>query len=216
MALQNRVTPFGEIIATPARGTFMGNRGCLHDSDRRLGRSRWKGKAWICCLIESDRRIRNGPYPVMTPGYYTELFFLDEAVALAAGHRPCYECRRADARAFAGGWPSDTPPTAPEIDRTLHEERIDKTAPQKKRRHERRFEDLPNGAFVEWKAEAWLVWGTAMFRYTPAEYVEKVQRPGGTVEVDVLTPPSVLSVLAGGYAGRLRRNLHESADIPGA
>ena len=215
MPLQNRVTPFGEIIVTSARGTFMGNRGCLHDSDRRLGRSRWKSNAWICCLIESDRRTRNGPYPVMTLGCYTELFFLDEAVALAAGHRPCYECRRADARAFALAWRPDAPPQAKEIDRTLHGERIDKTAPPGKRRHKRRFKDLPDGTFVEWKAEAWLVWGTAMFRYAPVEYVEKAQRPDGTVEVDVLTPPSVLSVLAGGYADRLRLNLHKSADVRG-
>ena len=212
MPLQNRVTPFGEIIETPARGTFMGNRGRLHDSDRRLGRARWKDKAWICCLIESDRRVRNGPYPVMTPSCYTELFFLDEAVALAAGHRPCYECRRADALAFAEAWRPDrgARPKSGEIDRRLHEERIDRTAPLGKRRHKRRFKDLPDGAFVEWKAEAWLVRGTAMLRYTPAEYVEKAQRPDGTVEVDVLTPPSVLSVLAGGYADRLR--LHKSAD----
>ena len=215
MPLQNRVTPFGEIIETPARGTFMGNRGCLHDSDRRLGRARWKGKAWICCLIESGRRVRNGPYPVMTPGRYTELFFLDEAVALAAGHRPCYECRREDARAFARTWRPDAPPLMGEIDEKLHEERIDRTAPPRKRRHKRRFKDLPDGAFVEWKAAAWLVWGAAMFRYTPAEYVEKAQRPDGTVEVDVLTPPSVLSVLAGGYADCLRRNLHKSADERG-
>ena len=214
MPLQNRVTPFGEIIETPERGTFMGNRGCLHDSDRRLVR-RWQGEDWKCCLIESDRRVRNGPYPVMTPGRYTELFFLDEAVALAAGHRPCYECRRADARAFGHAWRPDAPPCAPEIDSKLHEERIDKTRPQEKQRHKRRFKDLPDGAFVERKTDAWLVWGTAMFRYTPARYVEKVQRPDGAVEVDVLTPPSVLSVLAGGYADCLRRNLHKSAELRG-
>ena len=143
------------------------------------------------------------------------MFFLDEAVALAAGHRPCCLCRREDARAFARTWRPDDPPLVRQIDEKLHEERIDRTAPLGKRRHKRRFKDLPDGAFVEWKAAAWLVRGAAMFRYTPAEYVEKAQRPDGTVEVDVLTPPSVLSVLAGAYAGRLRRHLHESAEIRG-
>ena len=216
--LQNRVTPFGEIVETPARGTFMGSRGgggCLHDSDRLLVRP-WKDsvKDWKCCLIEPVRRFR-GDYEVMTPGCYTELFFLDEAVALAAGHRPCCLCRREDARAFARTWRPDDPPLVGEIDEKLHKERIDRTAPLGKRRHKLRFKDLPDGAFVEWKAAAWLVWGAAMFRYTPAEYVEKAQRPDGTVAVDVLTPPSVLSVLAGAYAGRLRRHLHESAEILG-
>jgi hypothetical protein len=101
MPLQNRVTPFGEIVAHPARGMVMGNRGILHDSGRRLHPTRrWTHKTWICCLCEFKGRHR----AVMTPGRYTELFFLDEATALAAGHRPCFECRRADANQFAAAW----------------------------------------------------------------------------------------------------------------
>ena len=155
----------------------------------------------------------------MTPGRYTELFFLDEAVALAAGHRPCYECRRADARAFAEAWRPDrgARPKSEEIDTEIARgaDRQNR-ASGKATSQTAGSRDLPDGAFVERKTDAWLVWGTAMFRYTPARYVEKVQRPDGAVEVDVLTPPSVLSVLAGGYADRLRRNLHESAGIRGA
>jgi len=92
VALQNRVTPFGDIVATPARGAWMGNRGVLHGSDRTLSRRRWTTRAWITCRLEFKDRHRR----VMTPGRYTELFFLDEATALAAGHRPCGECRRHD------------------------------------------------------------------------------------------------------------------------
>jgi len=118
VALQNRVTPFGEIVATPARGLSMGNRGILHDDRRRLGRRRWTHKAWICCVTEFRGRRRQ----VMAPGRYTELFFLDEAVALAAGHRPCFECRRAAANAFAACWGGE--PRAPDMDRVLHAERL--------------------------------------------------------------------------------------------
>jgi hypothetical protein len=100
MPLQNRVTPFGEIVAVPARGTFMGNRGRLHDAERRLTRSRWQLKAWIICLLEFKGRHRT----VMSPNSYTELFFLDEATALAAGHRPCFECQRTAARRYVDAW----------------------------------------------------------------------------------------------------------------
>src|SRR5579884_3965447 len=89
MPRQNRVTPFGEIITTSERGTFMGNRGVLHDAEGRIGRA-WQVKRWLVCVLEFRGRHRM----VMTPGRYTELFFLDEATALAAGHRPCFECRR--------------------------------------------------------------------------------------------------------------------------
>src|SRR6476469_9350587 len=97
--LQNRVTPFGEIVAVPERGTMLGNRGILHDADGRL-RRRWAGRAWICCLLE----FRGRRDPVMAPGHYTRLFFLDEPTALAAGHRPCAYCRRTAYLAFRSAW----------------------------------------------------------------------------------------------------------------
>src|SRR5688500_15168681 len=96
MPLQNRVTPFGEIEAAPARGLFMGNRGILHDANQQLGRARWRHKSWVTCLLSFKDRRRE----VMAPRRYTELFFCDEAVALAAGHRPCAECRREDYERF--------------------------------------------------------------------------------------------------------------------
>src|SRR5262245_59079626 len=123
MARKNRVTPSGEIVATPERGTLMGNRGVLHDDQGRIVR-RWQGKRWIACVLEFRGRKRT----VMTPGRYTELFFLDEATALAAGHRPCAECQRERFNAFRDAWRRGNgvamPPTAPEIDGRLHAERL--------------------------------------------------------------------------------------------
>src|SRR5689334_22550225 len=126
MSLQNRVTPTGEIIATPHRGLLMGNRGgAFHLANRKLGRRRWATRQWIACLLEFKGRHRPA---MMQPNRYTELFFLDEATALAAGHRPCFECRRSDAERFAmlwgqtQSWPA--PARAPEMDRVLHSERV--------------------------------------------------------------------------------------------
>jgi hypothetical protein len=100
MPLQNRATPFGVIVASEARGNLMGNRGCLHDDNRALSRRRWTTRAWVTCLLSFKGRRRQ----LMRPGHYTELFFLDEATALAAGHRPCAECRREAFRRFVDGW----------------------------------------------------------------------------------------------------------------
>src|SRR6056297_1977260 len=120
MPLANRVTPEGDIAATAARGTLMGNRGRLHRPDRTLGTSRWTTKAWIACTLAVPGRRRR----VMGDGY-TELFFLDEATAYAAGHRPCAECRRAAFTAFRDLWTAETGPArAPEIDAALHTARV--------------------------------------------------------------------------------------------
>src|SRR5271156_4359997 len=162
MPRQNRVTPFGEIIATPERGAFMGNRGVLHDVDSRLKR-RWQVKRWLVCVLAFRGRHRT----VMTPNRYTELFFLDEATALAAGHRPCAECRHDRFIAFCTAWATANPgaarsqrPTADEIDRRLHAERV---APDRsKRTYRSRLKDLPDGVFVrhaDWGEDAYLVWG---------------------------------------------------------
>ncbi|MGB8623555.1 MAG: hypothetical protein WCD16_12105, partial [Paracoccaceae bacterium] len=104
MPLQNRVLPTGEIVVHPARADFMGNRGILHGGNRQLGTARWRHKTWITCLLSFKGRKR----VPMTPGRYTELFFLDEAVALAAGHRPCAECRRADFLRYRDAWQAAT------------------------------------------------------------------------------------------------------------
>ena len=199
MALQNRVTPFADIIATPERGLMMGNRGILHDGNRRLGRRRWTHKAWICCVTEFRGRKRR----VMAPGRYTELFFLDEAVALAAGHRPCFECRREAAKAYAACWGGD--PRAGEMDRALHAERLDG---RRRRIHICESVELPDGAFVSRDGFAWLVRGPLLLRYTPGGYDGATERPAGAVEV--LTPPATLRVLRAGYAPLL----HPSAEAP--
>ncbi len=132
MPRQNRVTPPGEIVAAPERGTFMGNRGCLHDAKGQIRRP-WQLERWIVCVLAFKGRQRR----VMTPGRYTELFFLDEATALAAGHRPCAECRRERFNAYrralaAGGAKGDEPlRSAVEIDHRLHAERV---APDRSKR----------------------------------------------------------------------------------
>ena len=126
MPLQNRVTHTGEIVADPARGTLMGNRGCLHTPDRRLGAARWRSKLWICCLLDF-KGVRRDPMP---PGRWTALFFLDEATAFAAGHRPCAYCRRPAYTAFADAWRiahrQATRPRAIEMDSVLHTQRVER------------------------------------------------------------------------------------------
>src|ERR1700757_59157 len=147
MPLQNRVTPTGEIIATPERGLFVGNRGIIHDpATRTLLRKRWSTPAWLTCVCEFRGRRRS----VMATRSWTELFFLDEATALAAGHRPCFYCRRGAAQAFQKCFPMHgraAAPKAHEIDATLHAERLDR---RRKRLHVlmSRAADLPDGAMI--------------------------------------------------------------------
>jgi hypothetical protein len=193
MPLQNRVTPFGEFIVTPARGMLMGNRGGrLHDSRRRLGGRRWASKQWICCRLDF-----NGRHRAVWGDSYTELFFLDEVTALAAGHRPCFECRRRDAAAFAALFSSARRrASATEMDRVLHAERL---AGKGKRLHVRAIDTLPDGAMMVLEREIFAVRSDRLLRWTPAGYTQSVPRPRGA-EFRVLTPPSILAVLARGYA----------------
>lgn len=190
MTLQNRVLATGEIVAHPARGRFMGNRGILHDDEKRLGRALWKHKAWIVCRLEWKDWHRE----VMSPGAYTELFFLDEAVALAAGHRPCALCRRAafDAYRAAAGFTG----SAPEMDAELHAERAIPRRFQQ-RRHEAQAEDLPDGAIL-FDGVPKLVMGDAVYPVLPDGYGAKESRLHGTVVV--LTPRSSVEALRNGYA----------------
>src|SRR5271154_7244364 len=148
MPRQNRPTPFGDILATQERGTFMGNRGVLHDAEGRIRRA-WQLKRWIVCVLEFRGRKRR----VMTPGRYTELFFLDEATALAAGHRPCAECRHGRFLAFCDAWrrahkfdSTEPRPTAGAIDDVLHGERVD--IRRTKRTYAAKLGDLPDGVIV--------------------------------------------------------------------
>lgn len=198
--LQNRVTPTGEIEAVDARGLFTGNRGVLHDDDYRLGPARWKHRNWIICVLEFKGRHRE----VMTPRRWTELFFLDEATAFAAGHRPCAECRRSaynawmDASAAGRGV---TRPSAPEIDAVLHVERAVPGA-RRLRRHEAQLEDLPTGAFVltDDGAPA-LVLADRLLPWTHLGY--GVPLPRGVGRAVTLTPPASLAALQAGYVPAL-------------
>ena len=202
MPLQNRVTPFGELIATSARGTMYGNRGGrFHRDDRSLGVRRWASRQWICCVLSFKSRH----HPVWRERY-TAVFFLDEVTALAAGHRPCFECRRADANAFAGAWAQTKGtdfPYVDEMDRVLQAERLDGRA---KRTHALPSDDLPDGAFVEIDDAAFAVRGSHLLRWSDGGYVEKIARPRGLATV--LTPPSIVAVLAAGY----RPQWHPSAE----
>jgi hypothetical protein len=185
MPRQNRVLPTGEIVAHPARGLMMGNRGgCLHDAEGQLGRARWRSRAWICCLLSFKDRRR----PIMAPGRYTELFFLDEAVALAAGHRPCAECRRA---AFAAYRDAAVPGArAPEIDARLHAGRLGP-------RDSARPADLQDGTFVLAGTTPHLVHGGALHPYTPEGYGPAVPLPD--LALPVLTPALSRRALGAGY-----------------
>ena len=190
MPLQNRVLATGEIVADPARGLFMGNRGILHDDNQRLGGARWRHKAWIICVL----RHKDWHREVMQPRNYTELFFLDDAVALAAGHRPCALCRRGafndyrDAAGFIG--------SAPAMDDVLHAARaISRRFEQ--RRHALDIADLPSGAVVL-RGKPMLVLGDALRPVTPEGYGRSEKRPVSGM-VTVLTPPPSLRALRGGF-----------------
>jgi hypothetical protein len=226
--LQNRVTPFGEIVAVSERGTMMGNRGILHDVTGRL-RRRWTSPLWICCVLQ----FRGRRDPVMAPGHYTRLFFLDEPTALAAGHRPCAYCRRAAYNAFRSAWTAANAdlglganPRAVEIDRVLHAQRLGPGG--SKRLHRADLTSLPDGTFIAqpdsehtggsphlldsgkdcWIRPGTLEDGTAGLLALLIWHGERWQwtpggyrsdGPVGAGPVLTLTPPSIIRALAGGY-----------------
>ena len=194
MPLQNRVTPLGALIAVPARGLVYGNRGCLHDDSGRI-RRRYAVKRWIACRLEF-RGWRRGP--LLRPGRFTELFFLDEATAFAAGHRPCALCRRDDYVRFCHIWSQKhgAPSGADAIDAELHEERID-TRTRDRRLQRAKLDDLPDGAFFLESETPWLVLGNESLLWTPAGYTKRRARPSGATAL--ITPPSLVEVLRAGW-----------------
>ncbi len=204
MTLQNRVMPTGEIIAHPARGGFMGNRGILHGDNRQLGRARWRHKNWVTCCLSFKGRRRT----VMSPGHYTELFFLDEAVALAAGHRPCAECRRPDYIRFLDFWETahGERPSAKLLDRALHAARA-KPRNWQQARFQAEATGLPDGAFILLGQSAHLVLRGNAVAFSPQGYGEATPLP--STEVTVLTPAPTVAVLRAGYWPAL----HESASV---
>jgi hypothetical protein len=195
MPLQNRVTPEGDIVAVAARGTMMGNRGgCFHRADQTLKARHWANAQWLCCVLAFKGRRRPA---MMQPGLYTELFFLDEATALSAGHRPCFECRRADAKRFASLWAIahglDAPPKAPDMDAVLHPARI------KRERWTSRLNDLPDGVFVTHNGRPHLSVRGYLLPWSHEGYGQKIKRAAGPAHVGVLTPRPTAAVIAAGY-----------------
>jgi hypothetical protein len=202
MPLQNRVTPTGDIIATPHRGMFTGNRGIIHDPRTKILTRRWASQAWLTCVCEFKGRRRE----VMGGRSWTELFFLDEATALAAGHRPCFFCRRDDALRFRAAWQEGNGVKnllARDIDAVLHRERLDGRA---KRLHALPIplEELPDGAMVQEGTESYLIAQGRALKWSPAGYRKA---PNAISDAMLLTPPSTLRALSAGY----RPVLHRSA-----
>ncbi len=189
MPLQNRVVPIGELIASSARGTLMGNRGGrFHTDEKKLTGRRWVSRQWICCVLDFHGRQRD-----VWGHSYTELFFLDEVTAFAAGHRPCFECRRKAAQAFAALFPGG--PRAADMDRILHAERLDGKF---KRLHWRKIDGLPDGTGIVIDGGPVALRGKRLLRWTPRGYNGTIGRPRGG-DVAVLTPPSIIAVLKSGY-----------------
>ena len=198
MPRRNRVLPDGTIIAHAARGTLTGNRGILVNHAGQMTHRQWAAKAWITCLLEFRGRRR----PIAQPHTWTELFFLDEAVAFAAGHRPCAYCRRDDYNRFKGLWGGIK---AVEMDKILHAERLNK---RQKRLHTASFETLPDGAFVVVDDTPHLVTHSHLFPYKIGSY--GLPRPRPTGPAQVLTPPSLVEILRAGY----RPTRHITAETP--
>jgi hypothetical protein len=184
MPLQNRVDPWGELVAAESRGTLMGNRGGrFHAPGRLLGKRRWASRRWIACELEFKGRRRN----VWGEGY-TEVFFLDEVTALAAGHRPCFECRRKEAKAFVSGG------VLADFDRRLHAERLGPRLHQP-------LTDLPEGVMVEVDGKAFALRGRKLLHWSHSGYISAMAiRPD--LHVKLLTPPAIAAILAAGYQPR--------------
>jgi len=196
--LQNRVDPFGNIIMTKARGAWMGNRGILHNDEQEVLRP-YKLNAWITCKLDFKGRRRE----VMAPKRYTELFFLDEATSFAAGHRPCFECRRNDYNRFKTLWLKGNPQynfdektTIKEIDDILHQERMDDN--NTKVTYEENIDAIPNGTFVLIDNKPYLIFGKNIYLWTPFGYEKGMALPN-VEKLTVLTPRSIVNTFRAGY-----------------
>ncbi|HEV2572082.1 hypothetical protein [Methylocella sp. CPCC 101449] len=199
MPLQNRVLPDGEIVAIPERGLFTGNRGIIHDpATRTLLKRRWTTHAWIVCVCEFKGRRR----AVMAQRSWTELFFLDEATALAAGHRPCFFCRRADAKRFQAAWADGNAvalPKVAEMDAVLHRERLTGEGRERhKRLHDvpKPVDRLPDGVMLRDGSADYTVAGGRSWRWSPCGYRREDMKG---LQPQMLTPPSILRALVAGY-----------------
>ncbi len=215
--LQNQVDPWGVLHAVHARGTRMGNRGILHDEHNVVVRQ-WAGKAWLTCVLNPPFEQERRPF---SPGTYSELFFLDEATAFAAGHRPCRSCQRPRFDAFKNGWmaaqagtttpaPAGAPTWLPihQIDAALHAERV---GPDRgKRTHQGQLADLPDGSFYVHDGSARLVWRGSSLLWSFDGYRRADASPAGGAEVEILTPPSIVALFRTGFVP----GVHPTADQP--
>ena len=204
MPLQNRVTPTGDIISTPHRGLFVGNRGIIHDpATQTLLKKRWSSSAWLTCVLAFKGRRRK----VMARQSWTELFFLDEATAFAAGHRPCFYCRRDDANRFRAAWEEGNGASnvlAPEMDAVLHQERL--ASGKKLHALPMKIEKLPDGTMVRDGEEDFLIAQGRPLKWSPAGYIKATRVLDHAM---LLTPPATVRALAAGY----RPALHPSAGV---
>jgi hypothetical protein len=201
--LQNRVDPYGQIISTPARGSWTGNRGILHDEAQQLQRL-FALKAWITCLLSFKGRKRQ----LMAPHRYTELFFMDEATAFSAGHRPCFECRRKDFLLFKTCWIRGNPQygfnektPVHEIDKILHRERIDPSG--NKIVFEEAVKNIPAGSFIEWEGRPFLLAGKLLYGWSSSGYAQGISLPKSK-KLRVLTPRSVINAFGAGYLPEMK------------
>jgi len=202
MTLQNRVTPFGDIVAAPYRGSMMGNRGIIHDpATRTLLKRRWTTRAWIICVC-SYKDVRR---EVMARQSWTELFFLDEPTALAAGHRPCFYCQRQRALAFQAAWAegNGTLLKAPEIDAILHSERLDAKGGKRMHPLKTSIAQLPDGAMIASGEHAYLVKGGKPYLWSWEGY--RSGNPGP--DILLLTPPSTILALGAGFRPEMHSTL---------
>jgi hypothetical protein len=201
--LQNRVDPFGRIIRTSARGSLMGNRGVIHNKHQEITHA-FKHTAWITCALEFKGRKRT----VMTADRWTELFFLDEATAFAAGHRPCFECRREDAKRFKSCWIQGNPvhnfsmlTSIRQIDGIIHRERIDNQ--KKKVTHQRSCFDIPEGTFIAMNEDPYLFSNGRLHRWTPFGYETSIAVPEISM-LTILTPDSIVNTFRAGYVPHIK------------
>lgn len=199
MTLQNRVTPFGELKSINARGEFLGNRGILHNDEKQIVKQ-WRHKAWVTCSLEYQGIQRE----IFSKGNYSELFFLDEATALSAGHRPCGDCRRERLKEFKLLWQQansedgDTSGTKVElIDTQMHAERTMRDGT--KVTYQTKLGELPDGAFISIDGIALLKWNNKLFEWSASGYTERFETFPEELVVDVLTPRSVIGVIKSGY-----------------
>lgn len=209
--LQNRVDPFGDIIKTSARGAWIGNRGVIHN-DRKEITHAFKHKAWITCALEFKNRKRT----VMSPNRWTELFFLDEATAFAAGHRPCFECRREDATKFKRAWIEGNPTykldmstSIRAIDAIIHGERIG--ANGTKVIHSGLLSEIPEGTFLQIDKHAYVWRKGFLWQWTPFGYKESISLPAAS-KMSVLTPLSIVNAFRAGYVPEMSKLLSDDCN----